>query len=309
MATTTTTTTTTAVFPPLGNEFQDPEDGVDLRSPCPAINTIANHGFITRNGTRVNVTELAQALEDVYNVLGETLVQGPINAAIELGLTDTADGQICTVELNEEGETCFLDLDNLFEAIGGLPDGAQEHDSSFVREDFGQESGVDDKLPSPSLITSLFESSPRDILQPYEIMEYQRQRIQNSCERRENRTDGFQRNYTAEHRGGMAIQGSLLFVLAQIPRGEFDFLYLNKENLRSILEDERLPANFNPAANQLFTFNSTAFAISDFFRRAFRQNVETAICAFCDESTNFCNRTLASERRPMTPVVQEVPVQ
>ena len=143
-------------------------------------------------------------------------------------------------------------------------------------------------------------------------MEYQRQRIQDSCERRENRTDGFQRVYTQEHKGGMAIQGSLLFVLAQIPIGEFDFLQLNKGNLRSILEDERLPANFNPDTNQLFTFNSTAFAISDFFRRAFRQNVETAICAFCNETTNFCNRTLASERRPMEtptePVVPQDPV-
>ena len=211
------------------------------------------------------------------------------------------------MELKEEGETCFLDLDSLFEAIGGRPNRAQEHDSSFVREDFGQESGVDDKLPSSRLIRSLFDSSPRDILQPYEIMEYQRQRIQDSCERREN--SGFQREYTDEHRGGMAIQGSLLFVLAQIPIGEFDFLQLNKDNLRSILEDERLPANFNPDANQLFTFNASAFAISDFFRRAFRQNVETAICAFCDKSSNFCNRTLASERRPMTPVVQEIPVQ
>ena len=68
------------------------------------------------------------------------------------------------MELKEEGETCFLDLDSLFEAIGGRPNRAQEHDSSFVREDFGQESGVDDKLPSSRLIISLFDSSPRDIL-------------------------------------------------------------------------------------------------------------------------------------------------
>lgn len=35
------------------NEYQAPCQG-DIRSPCPAINTLANHGFVNRNGTDID---------------------------------------------------------------------------------------------------------------------------------------------------------------------------------------------------------------------------------------------------------------
>jgi len=110
------------------NKFKAPKEG-SVRSPCPAINTLANHGFINRDGKNINVLDLAAALEEVYNVRDETLIQGPIASAIKLGLTDNSDGDICE---GKEDETCFLDLDSLFQSLKGDPAEAQEHDSSFV---------------------------------------------------------------------------------------------------------------------------------------------------------------------------------
>ncbi|ETI32536.1 hypothetical protein F441_20558 [Phytophthora nicotianae CJ01A1] len=43
------------------------------RSPCPALNTLANHGYLPRNGQNITHDMLATALENVYNI-GSTVV-------------------------------------------------------------------------------------------------------------------------------------------------------------------------------------------------------------------------------------------
>ena len=74
------------------NEFRPAREG-DIRGPCPAINTLANHGFINRDGKDVKVSDLAQALQDVYRVSATTLTNGPINSAMNFHLiTEDGDG-------------------------------------------------------------------------------------------------------------------------------------------------------------------------------------------------------------------------
>lgn len=38
------------------------------RSPCPALNTLANHGYLPRDGQNITHEILSQALQDVYNI-------------------------------------------------------------------------------------------------------------------------------------------------------------------------------------------------------------------------------------------------
>ncbi|RUS21392.1 Chloroperoxidase [Endogone sp. FLAS-F59071] len=40
----------------------------DLRSPCPAINVLANHGYLPRNGSQWKAVDVIPALVDVYNI-------------------------------------------------------------------------------------------------------------------------------------------------------------------------------------------------------------------------------------------------
>lgn len=40
----------------------------DLRSPCPALNALANQGYLARNGTDWKAEEVIQVLSDVYNI-------------------------------------------------------------------------------------------------------------------------------------------------------------------------------------------------------------------------------------------------
>jgi hypothetical protein len=46
--------------------YQKPGPG-DSRGPCPALNTLANHGYINRNGRDVSTPALAKALKQVFN--------------------------------------------------------------------------------------------------------------------------------------------------------------------------------------------------------------------------------------------------
>ncbi|KAJ7619667.1 hypothetical protein FB45DRAFT_1033517 [Roridomyces roridus] len=40
----------------------------DSRSPCPALNALANHGYIPRRGTKIHFTHLLNAVRTVYNL-------------------------------------------------------------------------------------------------------------------------------------------------------------------------------------------------------------------------------------------------
>jgi len=43
------------------------DDGRIRRSSCPAVNTLANRGYIARSGRNISYEEIAQAARDVYN--------------------------------------------------------------------------------------------------------------------------------------------------------------------------------------------------------------------------------------------------
>jgi len=81
----------------------------------------------------------------------------------------------------------------------------------------------------------------------------------------------------------MAIQANMLFVLGQSFRGsEFDLV---SSNLRSIVEDKRLPEGYDPDESVLITLQDGCD--SDDLRDAFLINVNNAICEFCPDDDAF----------------------
>ena len=149
------------------------------------------------------------------------------------------------------------------------------------------------KLPSPGLIHEFFEANSEAALDPKKIMAYQRMRIKNSCNRHDSNFPPTTRFYTATHRGGMAVQGSLIFVLGQAQGPNFDRV---SSNLRTIVELETLPDDYDPDDDVLFTYEdgSELDGLSD----AFRGNVDKAICDFCPRDEDFpCPPVDGSEPR------------
>ncbi|KAJ7030091.1 hypothetical protein C8F04DRAFT_1187054 [Mycena alexandri] len=45
-----------------------PAGASDKRSPCPALNALANHGYLPRRGTQITFTHLLHAIKSVYNL-------------------------------------------------------------------------------------------------------------------------------------------------------------------------------------------------------------------------------------------------
>ncbi|KAK3904913.1 Peroxidase, family 2-domain-containing protein [Staphylotrichum tortipilum] len=86
----------------------------EFRAPCPAMNSLANHNFIQRDGRNITVAKLVPVLEEVFNLSPElaTIISN-------LGLFTAPDPSKGVFTLDD------LNRHNLF-----------EHDASLSREDF-----------------------------------------------------------------------------------------------------------------------------------------------------------------------------
>ncbi|KAF7362908.1 hypothetical protein MVEN_00641400 [Mycena venus] len=45
-----------------------PAKSTDLRAPCPGLNTLANHGYLPRDGRNITVPMIVQSFEEVFNL-------------------------------------------------------------------------------------------------------------------------------------------------------------------------------------------------------------------------------------------------
>ncbi|KAF7535445.1 heme-thiolate peroxidase [Neopestalotiopsis clavispora] len=102
----------TALADPEGHEWQAPGDS-DSRAPCPMLNSLANHGYLPRDGLNIDADTLTQALSDGINIDPTTLA-GAVQAAVSLSTT----GNSSTFHLHDT-----------------LKHNAIEHDGSMSRDD------------------------------------------------------------------------------------------------------------------------------------------------------------------------------
>ncbi|KAL1916377.1 uncharacterized protein VTP21DRAFT_5568 [Calcarisporiella thermophila] len=93
-------------------QWMPPRPG-DSRCPCPAFNTLANHGILPRDGRRVTMLQILQALRTVYGFSTDF----DAIATIFPGLYSLANGRV------------YFNLED-FNAHNLL-----EHDASLVRQD------------------------------------------------------------------------------------------------------------------------------------------------------------------------------
>ncbi|KAJ7237416.1 Cloroperoxidase [Mycena rebaudengoi] len=108
--------TTALAFPPDSESTQDdhkwiPPKATDVRSPCPGLNTLANHGFLPRSGKKITIPMMLDAADKGFNMAAETIL-----AASKFGMLCGND--VLTLDLDA------LNLHNLI-----------EHDASLTRGD------------------------------------------------------------------------------------------------------------------------------------------------------------------------------
>ncbi|KAF8174810.1 Cloroperoxidase [Mycena galopus ATCC 62051] len=105
----------------------------DLRSPCPGLNTLANHGYLPRNGANISVPMMLQAALDGFNVGSDAIIQ-----AAKFGIL--SGNAPTTLDLNA------LALHNLI-----------EHDASISRQDFALGNNL---VFNETIFTTLANANP-----------------------------------------------------------------------------------------------------------------------------------------------------
>jgi hypothetical protein len=212
--------------------YEEPETNA-ARSPCPALNTLANHGLIPRNGKNINVNDLAAVASSIYS-LSEQSVELMVNAHIQRGM---AHRQVP----NADGSTMILfDLSDTQ---------ALDHDASFTWLDEEFRNGVDDV--NTCLVDSLMlvgynfinqdddnnlESNTSIILTPTSVERFLRMRYQDS--KRYNPNFEWD-DATLEI---LATQASQLFAVSDHP----DLEAIDRSVLYEWLQYNRLSDNYVP---------------------------------------------------------------
>ncbi|KAG8844924.1 hypothetical protein FRB91_002217 [Serendipita sp. 411] len=122
--------------PSSPHEFTPAGPG-DARSPCPALNALANHNHLPHNGRNIGFLQLVSALRGVYGV------------SLPLATVLTAGGVILC------GHGFKLDLDAL------CRHNAIEHDASMVHRDVAETGGgnLASNKPDQDLIRAIIDSS------------------------------------------------------------------------------------------------------------------------------------------------------
>ncbi|EHA21667.1 hypothetical protein ASPNIDRAFT_126673 [Aspergillus niger ATCC 1015] len=103
-----------------------PAGAGDLRSPCPVLNALANHGIISRDGRNITASQLKDALKHIG--VGIDIRLGLVNSAYAVHDEHSHRGLRNPEQVDDSGVP-VLDLDQT-----GRPH-AIEHDVSLSRED------------------------------------------------------------------------------------------------------------------------------------------------------------------------------
>ncbi|EUC54598.1 peroxidase family 2 domain protein [Rhizoctonia solani AG-3 Rhs1AP] len=196
-------------------EFRPPRLG-DARSPCPALNALANHGIIPRNGRGITWKELGEASQKAYNLAPTLCKQVPWLTAKFLFAG------------RDWNETMTLDDLNAHGAI--------EHDASYTRADIKWQH--DQGVPDYEIIQGLYESAGLDIdnLKPKD--KFTLEDLSNYLAYRRAHSKAFNGQYIMNKNG--KTFGSINSAMAHIA---FDG---NAADLKTWLLEERIPDGWEP---------------------------------------------------------------
>ncbi|KAF8955793.1 Chloroperoxidase [Flammula alnicola] len=124
------------------------------RSPCPALNTLANHGYISRGGSNLTFFEVFWATVFVYNL------SYPLAFLLTLG-GFIASGTVSFHKISSNCLTCLIPSFTLdLASLSTRGSGKIAHDASFVHPN-----GAPSTSPDPALLKNLLQyaSKTRDL--------------------------------------------------------------------------------------------------------------------------------------------------
>lgn len=214
----------------------------DKRSPCPMINSLANHGYLPRNGQNVLAQEMKAAVAEagISKALGTIFVNTVYNvhqskdekaktwfiSRLWSTIRDpwtlmSGFGMRRPKQIDSAGRP-ILDLDQL-----ALP-GAVEHDISLTRRDHNQKEG--NSTPQGDLVDDLLAcSADKKTITREELAAFRKRRIEKQREDNPGLTYG-----PLQHELGCGEIALILGVFGDGKQAPYDYV-------ASFLREERLP--------------------------------------------------------------------
>jgi hypothetical protein len=198
-------------FPAQRGQFVPPAPNA-VRSLCPCMNTLANHGYLPRDGSSFNKETVKTVFKEVLSV-GEDVAEFFFNSSIDQGLNDTATR-----------DTLSLGSINRFGAIS--------HDVSLVRDD--RALTTNEFAINPNLVEQFARKSTNGRTITFaQFAQFRKERAQDSRQRNKELDFGLQKQVLAFG------EAALFYLTFEDKNGEIPV-----EAVRSFLGEERLPAGF-----------------------------------------------------------------
>ncbi|KZT61368.1 Cloroperoxidase [Calocera cornea HHB12733] len=217
----------------------------DSRSACPALNAMANHGILPRDGRNIRFTDLSIKIKETYNFAPTFCWYVPMYIARVLGRSYYED----TVDLED------ISVHN------GI-----EHDASLFRHDTYLSHTGDQSKPSKDLIDGFFRSVKGDKVTVDDLAQY------SEIRRASSRRDNGQFTLSLFH---TLFASANCATLIRVMGGDV-------ETLRAWLYEERLvdgfeSANRDPWGLTFGAFQSTVLAIEGRIRAEKRDGTATTL--------------------------------
>lgn len=181
----------------------------DSRSPCPALNTLANHGYISRDGRNIQKEDLVDALVSKYNV--------------DAGVTNTLANSAYAKLSQDGGNT--IDLGSL------QLHGFIEHDVSTVHEDTANGNNW---VPVEKYVTQLLaHSSDGKVLTMQDVVNARQLRLEQCMANNKNLT------WTTKEKTTASAEAVLALLVFKGDQNELPVSYA-----RSFFLEERFPDGY-----------------------------------------------------------------
>ncbi|KAL4118775.1 hypothetical protein PRIC2_011097 [Phytophthora ramorum] len=175
------------------------------RSPCPALNTLANHGYLPRDGKEITPRLLQQALVDVYNL-------------------DTSLAELLVSSLPAAFTLADMGVHNLL-----------EHDASLVHDD--SYSRGDPSRVNSTLASNLLSRGGSDQhLTKMTLAVYRREREADSAAN----TPSFEQEFTSERMVTSYSEPAVMLLVM----GDDSAASISVDRANSFLVEERIPDDY-----------------------------------------------------------------
>mmetsp|Transcript_28721 Transcript_28721/g.47832 ORF Transcript_28721/g.47832 Transcript_28721/m.47832 type:complete len:307 (+) Transcript_28721:1-921(+) len=208
----------------LWETFRKPNKD-DKRSPCPAINTVANHGLINRDGKNIHMDDLAKALFETFGMqIENTMVNVLALSNPELGFGPGFDPE--NFDLDE-----LIPPQKPFDFYGtGTPDTFDARKFKILRKIVMKDTSDE----SESDITTKTKITVDDFIQFGREIIYE-EKCNNS-------------DFTQEEMEKFILftVGDLMNALFFATEEDFENRVLDKRQLRTILKRNKFPCNWEP---------------------------------------------------------------